>query len=221
MNKLKYFSVSVFFFLLAIGSGSDKGADKKEDKEDKKESTYMDSAHITQKDFFKIVSKYDSIFKTASDGNKIQFQGMVDDKNKDLKEFFKRSDIVKFQVDNWIGRVKEIQTRWNGGGLKVYCNSEAKNYAIYGGSTFYLNSTNVFDDASLDVATEISKKSDLYKKLATLKEDAIIRFSGKFVKAPSYYSVSYILSNSEYANADQEYLFKFTDVQEIVTEKDN
>ena len=56
---------------------------------------------------------------------------------------------------------------------------------------------------------------DEEEKLSTLKKESIIKFSGKFIKSPRAYRRTYILSNSEYANADQEYVFQFTDVAEL------
>lgn len=204
MNKIKYFSVITIFLLLAIGSGSDSPENT---------SSYMDSADITQKDFFEIVTKFDSVFESRADGNKIQFQEMCDSKNAELKEYFKREDIKKFKVENWFGEVQEIQSLYNGGGLKVLCNSLGSHYT-YKGTKFSLNTSNVYDDVLLDY-TAVKKSSDLYKKLSTLKKGSIIKFSGKFIKSPRYYSRNYIVSNSEYANADQEYVFQFTDVEEL------
>ena len=206
MNKFKYFSVITIFLLLAIGSGSS-GSDSPEN------TSFMDSADITQKDFFDIVTKFDSIFESRADGNKIQFQEMCESKNAALKEYFKREDIKNFKVENWLGEVQEIQSLYNGGGLKVLCNSLGSHYT-YKGTNFSLNTRNDYDDVLLDY-TAVKKSSDLYKKISVLKKGSIIKFSGKFIKSTGYYRSTYIVSNSEYANADQEYVFQFTDVEEL------
>ena len=204
MNYFRYISVILVFMLLAIGSGSDSGENT---------SSYMDSADSTQKDFFEIVTKFDSIFESRAEGNNIQFQQICESKDDALREYFNRDDIKNFKVENWYGEVQEVQSIYGGGGLKVLCNSEGSHYT-YKGTNFYLNTTNDYEDVLLSY-TAIKKSSDLYQKLSTLKKESIIKFSGKFIKSPRAYRRTYILSNSEYANADQEYVFQFTDVAEL------
>jgi hypothetical protein len=221
MKTLQYITFCALFLLFAIGSGSEGSGSEGSGSEgsgsegsgDAESSSYMDSADVTQKDFLNLIAIYDSIFDTRIEGNSIQFQEMCNDKNNLVKAFFKRDDIKNFTVQNWFGEVTEIQSFYNGGGLKVRCNSTGSSY---GGTTFYLNTSNIIDDLLVLEETRIKKDSELYKTCAKLKEGSIIRFSGKFIRP--YFAPSNIGSNSEYANIDQDYIFKFTSVEDISTD---
>lgn len=205
MKNLKYLLVCSVFILIAIGSGSEGDSSLAT-----ATVSYMDSADVTQKDFFGIIAEYDSIFDTSIEGNEIQFQEICNSKNESIKEFFKRNNLKNLTVQNWFGEVTEIQSFYNGGGLEVKCSSTGESNS---GSTFYLNTSNILDDLLILDQTRIKKDSELYKTLAKLKVGSIIRFSGKFVKP--YYAPSNIGTNSKYADVDQEYIFKFTSVEDI------
>jgi hypothetical protein len=208
MKTLQYITFCALFLLFAIGSGSEGSGS--EGSGDAISSSYMDSADVTQKDFLRLIAEYDSIFDTRIEGNEIQFQEMCNDKGDRVSAFFRRDDIKNFTVKNWFGEVTEIQSFYNGGGLKVRCNSTGSSY---GGTTFYLNTSNINDDLLVLDQTRIKKDSELYKTLAKLKDGSIIKFSGKFIRP--YYAPSNIGSNSGYANIDQDYIFKFTSVEDI------
>ena len=198
--------VMASYFIIAVASSGGNDKDSKE-KNEKKIASFLDTLPQSQKDFLAIEMKYDTIFDNCK--NDLQFSSKSDDKDKELKDLFKKEEFRSMEVKNWRGVVEKVLSINGDAGIKIHVMYEPEHTITSPG--FYLTSEAILEEDNQMGKGSIGKSSPLFKQIVDLQEGSEIEFSGKFYK--SWFANRFLYTNTEYVNLEQEYLFKVTELK--------
>ena len=200
-NYLMTGAIIVSYFFIAIGSSENTSKDK----EKKNEASFLDTIPQSQKSFFALEKKYDSLAPEAT--NDLKAGIIAENKAKDQRKLFSQEGFQNMTVKKWRGTVEKILSIDGDAGLviKCYINNGDKS------TTFYLTSEALLHEDNLMGKGPIQKSSPLYNKIANLTEYSEIEFSGNFYK--SLYSNRYLYSCTESDFYELKYLFKISDIK--------
>lgn len=199
-NYLMTGAIIVSYFFIAIGS-----SESTPEAEELKEASFLDTIPQSQKAFFALEKKYDSLAPEAT--NDLKGGIIAENKAKDERKLISQEGFQNMTVKKWRGRVEKILSIDGDAGLviKCYLNNGDKS------TTFYLTSEALLNEDNLMGKGPIRKSSPLYNKIANLTENSEIEFSGNFYK--SWYANRYLYSCTERDFYEHKYLFKISDIK--------
>jgi len=188
------------YFFIAIGS-----SESTPEEEKKKEASFLDTIPQSQKAFFALEKKYDSLAPEAT--NDLKGGIIAENKAKDQRKLFSQEGFQNMVVKKWRGTVDKILSIDGDAGLVIKCYKDNGDKS----TTFYLTSEALLHEDNLMGKGPIQKSSPLYNKIANLKEYSEIEFSGNFYK--SWYSNRYLYSCTKSDWYEHKYLFKISDIK--------